>query len=191
MAYVTPIDFLVFAAPNATDNPVDDHTIGQILDAASAYIDRHTRRRFEAVTATRYYDVPRGRELRLDADLLAITTLTNGDGTVIASGDYLLIPQNAEPYYAIRLKAASGLAWMADADGETDGVISVAGSWGYSSEPPEDIQMACLLIARNIYRSRTGETEGAATVTGAGVVITPQSVPALAAEILSKYWSPV
>lgn len=185
--YTTLAIFKGFALPGTGTDATDDGVIEQIIESVSRYIDQATRRRFYATTATRLFDVPDGRDLWLDDDLLAVTTLTNGDGVVLTASDYKLLPYNGAPYYVIRLVQSSGLAWENDADGDSEGVISVAGSWGFSSTTPADIAEACLLISRNIYRGRSGETAGAATVTGAGVVITPRDVPPLAADILKKY----
>lgn len=186
--YATLEDFLLFAAPDAGSDTMDDVLIESLITAASRYIDNVTRRRFYASTETHYFDVPEsGRDLWLNDDLLAVTTLTNGDGTVIPAAEYKLRPYNITPYYMLTLKASSDVYWQGEADGDTEGVISIAGSWGYSATAPEDIKEACLMIARNVYRGRTGETAGSATVTGAGVVITPKDVPQLAAAIIERY----
>jgi hypothetical protein len=186
--YATLEDFLLFVAPDAERDEMDDALIESLITAASRYIDNVTRRRFYASTETHYFDTPEsGRDLWLNDDLLAVTTLTNGDGTVIPAAEYKLHPYNITPYYMLTLKASSDVYWQGEADGDTEGVISIAGSWGYSATAPEDIKEACLMIARNVYRGRTGETAGSATVTGAGVVITPKDVPQLAAAIIERY----
>jgi hypothetical protein len=82
-----------------------DDALGALLvNRVTDAIDRYCRRRFRAVTATRSFDVPEGDTLFLDDDLLSITTLTNGDGNVITSASYVLLPKNKSPKYAIRLK---------------------------------------------------------------------------------------
>jgi len=69
------------------------------------------------------------RKLLLDEDLLAVTTLTNGDDSVVSSDDYVLIGANRYPKFGIRLKVNSGVTWLYDDDPEE--CISVAGTWGY------------------------------------------------------------
>ena len=185
--YATRLDFLNYAAPESGDAALDDALIEQIITATSRYIDAATRRRFYASTETHYFDVPCSRDLWLSDDLLSVTTLTNGDGTVIPANSYRLRPYSLPPYYVLTLKPGASASWESDADGNTEGVIALAGSWGYSATAPEDIALACLMISRNVYRSRFGDTAGSATVTGAGVVITPKDVPGLAADILKTY----
>ena len=73
-----------------------------------------------------------GRILRIDNDdLLAVTTLTNGDGSVVAPANFLLYPSNVWPKSEIRLKQSSGIAWLPDSLGNYEQVISVAGIFGY------------------------------------------------------------
>ncbi len=59
----------------------------------------------------------------MDDDLLTITTLTNGDTTVITSTYYDLLPKNDSPKYAIQLKESSPYYWEVDANGDDDFVI--------------------------------------------------------------------
>ncbi len=75
-------------------------------------------------------DLSLGR-LRLTEDLLAIETLTNGDGTVIADTDYVLEAANAYPQYAVRLNEGNGLAWQKATNGNRWQVITIDGWWGF------------------------------------------------------------
>jgi hypothetical protein len=109
----------------------DDASIESILRGVSRYIDGQTRRQFYPTVETRYYDIPRGRMLELDADLLEVITLTNGDGTTIAGTEYLLESRNSTPYWGIKLKGSSSVVWQADASGNSERVIAVNGIWGY------------------------------------------------------------
>ena len=172
----------------ASTNTDDDKVIEDLVETASRYIDRSTGRTFYARTETRYFDVPEGRELEVDDDLLTITTLTNGDGATIASTEYNFVPKNVTPYYAIKLKQASNYFWTYDSDGNDEDVISVAGTWGYAATRPDDINVACLLIAASYYKRRFGENlSSVTTITGAGVVISPIDVPMDARAIINVY----
>ena len=189
--YTTLAQFKTYL-PIKTPDTVDDALIEQCIEAASRAIDKYTNRTFYARTQTRLYNVPGWqtgfeRVLYLDDDLLTVTTLTNGDGTVIAAADYLLLPYNTSPKYAVRIKPTSGLDWQASADGETLAVISVAGTWGYSASAPDDIEQVCLMVATDLYKKRSGQGEEAAQVTGAGVVIRPAGMPKAAREMLQNY----
>ena len=184
--YATLAEWKSWTVTGST-NADDDSVVEDCIEAASRYIDGESGRTFYARTETRYFDVPGSRSLRLDDDLIAITTLTNGDGTVITSG-YNLIPKNKAPYWEIRLKDSSSTLWMYDGDGNYEMVFSVAGTWGYASTAPHDIRQACLMIADSMYRRRVGEsTSSTVKITAAGVVITPQDVPSIAAGIIQKY----
>lgn len=166
----------------------DDAAIENIIEGSSRLIDNLAGRWFYPKTETRYFDVPAGREIELDEDLLTVTTLTNGDDTVITSTYYSLIPRNSTPKHSLIMKTTSIYNWTGNSSGDTEGVISIAGTWGYAATTPDDIRQACLEIALSAYKRRTGEnTTGVATVTAAGVVITPQDIPGGALSIIRRY----
>ena len=187
-AYASTTEFKNYARIDSTDT-TDDAVIGDILEAASRLIDTETRRTFYARIETRNYDVPDGNTLYIeDDDLLAITTLTNGDDTVLASTEYILMPANSYPKYAIKIKQSSDYTWESESDGDYEQVISILGSWGYSYSAPADIQEACLEIATAFYHRRFGENMAAeSTLTAGGVMITPKDIPASARSILMNY----
>jgi len=174
-----------------TDDLSRDAVIESIIEGASRDFDNETGRTFYARTETHYFDVPDGRELWLDDDLLTVTTLTNGDDSTLADsdGDYSLIPRNHAPYYAVRLGLMSGLIWELDSEGNPEDVIELAGTWGYSTTAPHNVRQAVLQIAELDYDSRFGDggTQGAVSITAAGVVITPQSWPARAMRTAQSY----
>jgi len=176
--YATLAEFKLYVPIDSTDTD-DDKVIEDIIEAASRWVDSHCGgRTFYGRTETRYFDKPPGRELRFDDDLLSITTLTNGDGDTIADTEYNFLPRNKAPYYGLKLKQSSTYAWAFDSDGNDEAVISIEGSWGYASTRPDDINLYCLELSKAAYNRRSGQSaEGVATITGAGVVITPQGVP--------------
>ena len=100
-------------------------SVSRDIDAAAG--GRH----FYPLNETRYYDSPHGRELKFGKDLLAVTTFTNGDASVIAPSDYNLLPYNWTPYNALRLKETSTIVWWADSSNNYERSLSVAGVWGY------------------------------------------------------------
>lgn len=196
-AYATLAEFLAQPDIKSTD-AADDAYITELLERASRDgVDAYTGYHFYAYTQTRTYDVPRGRELPLDFPLLTVTSVTNGDGTALTAADYVLRPNNGPHYTAIRLKASSGLLWLTDDDGEREGVVTVTGTWGYvdrDATDPESLTVisatksACLAIALSAYKKRYGQgMDGVANVTAAGVVITPQGIPADAKQRLDMY----
>jgi hypothetical protein len=185
--YCTLAEYKGFGDVDSTDAD-DDAAIEKIIEGVSRYIDLKTQRRFYALTDTRYYDRPSGRELELDDDLLTITTLSNGDGVEITSSDYNLIPINDPPYRAIRLTETSTIFWTLDSDGNSEFVIDVAGTWGYMTDHTDDIREACLMTTQSFVKRRFGtNVSGQVKITAAGVVITPQDVPSAAADIINIY----
>jgi hypothetical protein len=126
--------YRVARGQTATVDATDDIQIDNILNAASRWIDKFTARYFYPYYKTRYYDIPDSRRLWLDDDLLAITSLTNGDSTVISSSDYLSEDYNATPYFSLKLKSNVDTTWEWDSDNGHEKVIQVAGTWGYHDD---------------------------------------------------------
>lgn len=183
-SYATADEFKAMIDTSVTD-VADDAFIVKLLAAASHYIDIYTGRTFVTRTETRKFDTPTGEKLYLDDDLLTVTSITNGASGALTAGTYVLLPTNLSPKHSIKLKTGS---WDYDASGYEEEAISVAGTWGYSTTCPDDIRQACLSISLNWYRKRYGGgTDGAAVLTAAGVVITPNDIPKDAASILALY----
>lgn len=137
-SYATLADFLNYTISRSTTaghvttiDAVDDVVAEKILEAASRYMEDETARHFYPRVETRYFDTPDGRELPLCADLLEVLSVTNGDGTSLASTEYNLVDKNASPYYGIKIKPSSAYYWTLDAAGSGEYVISVQGIWGY------------------------------------------------------------
>ena len=174
------------------DAAADDALIGDLIDAAQTTIDKYCRRTFEAsADSTRYFDYSEeyvdGAMLWLDHDLCAITTVTNGDSVVVASGERTTTPRNTTPYYGIRLLSDSGVTWTYD--DEWMDAISIIGRWSYSEEAPDDIAQACRRLATFMYRQRDQQMMDV-TAIEAGVVLAPVGIPADVRRILNPYVRP-
>lgn len=186
MAYTTAADLKAYLGVASTS---DDTLLSTLIGAASAIIDAETCRKFSAETTTRYYtrdsiDVDDLNLLHLDSDLLSVTTLKNGAGETITSSYYWLLPRNAgPPYHQIRLKTNSVYAWSFDTDGE----ISVAGTWGYSTTPPDDIVQACKRLAGYLYRLKDSQVFDVTAMPEQGVITLPKGIPQDVKIILAKY----
>ncbi len=89
-------------------------------------------------------------DLMLDDTLVAITTLTNGDGTAIAGTEYFLMPRSYERKSYIRIKEASSVSWEFD----DDGYIAVAGRWAYAASTPDDVKQAVIESVLYTYHRR-------------------------------------
>jgi len=114
----------------------DDDLLRVLLDVASGMVTRHTGRHFVPLRAVRTYDA-RGehvdsRDLDLDADLLQVVSITNGDGSTVPNSNCALKPANTDPKWRIRLTASSNLSWAYQDDWED--AIAIDGIWGYHSD---------------------------------------------------------
>lgn len=134
-AFYADLDTMVDQALNpddATDSAAFDRMMYGFLLAASNLVAQYTGRTFVPVYQTRVFDALgdhiNTRSLTVDADLLSVTTLTNGDGTTITADKFRLFPANAYPKGGIDLLLSGG-TWTYSTDYE--GAISVAGEWGY------------------------------------------------------------
>ncbi len=166
----------------------DDTLLTGLIADAEVYIEDYTNRIFEAETATRKFNAIEdvdGRKLWLDEDLISITTLTNGDSSTISSSQYVLLPTNLSPKYAIKLLGSSGVAWQFTDDPEE--AISVAGSWGYAATVPTNIIKACKLLAAYDYRSRQAGPDAERTIIAGGTVIAPSRIPSMVEELIAPY----
>lgn len=110
----------------------DNATLDSMIARAQAIMEspEGLGRRVEPHAETRYYgeDAVDDNRLTVDADLLEITTLTNGDTTALASATYRLQPRNSWPKFYVDL--LTGYVWLFGTDGE----ISVAGYWGWHKD---------------------------------------------------------
>ena len=171
-------------------SPGDDNLIDSLIDAAQQAIDGYCHRSFEAsADTTRYIDAVgdhvRGRVLHLDdiGELAAVTTITNGDGVEVTSGEYVLVPRNKTPYTAIRLLGSSGKTWTYSTDWED--AISITGRWAYSSSAPAIIQEACASLAAFYYRQKDAPFTDV-TAVEVGVVVRPVGIPTHIKAMLDK-----
>src|SRR3990167_9106030 len=133
--------------------PGDDVFIERLLERCSREFDGDTGNWFYAHQQARNYDMPRGRCLELDAPLLSVTSITNGDDTTIESTEYLLYPLNGPNKAEIRIKQSSAVIWqMSGAD--TEGVITVRGEWGYvdrDSTDPETLDRVIVALRDRLH----------------------------------------
>ena len=181
------------------DEPVDNDLLEEFIAQAEGYIDQETHRHFEAVAKTRRYHVgtPRAwgdrlisaetidnpRELILDDDLLTITTLQDQQGArTFAASDYVLLPTNESPKYAILLIDAVW-EWV---DTPLEAVI-VTGEWGWSTTAPADIAMITRRLAAFLYRQKDSQVFDTTAVFEGGVLTIPQGVPRIVQMVINRY----
>lgn len=181
MAYATVDEIKAYLKIDSAD---DDALLGTLLERATAIIESSLwcDRKFEARTdSTRYFDARAdvdGRTLYLDEDLCQITSITNGDGDVLAAAEYTTIPKNNTPYYAIRLLASSSLSWETNTNGDPENAITIVGRWSYSLTPPAAIKYATLRLATWLYRQKDTAAEfDRPFLAAGGVTIMPSAFP--------------
>lgn len=127
-------DYIRSRGGSVQDDTTDDAVISDFLEAASRYLDSETGRAFYPSIATTYYTTPEDRELYFDFDVLEVLSLTNGDGSNIASSNWNLIPKNYAPKFALRLKETSTIQWLFDTSNNSEFVISLTSINGYGGK---------------------------------------------------------
>jgi len=168
----------------------DDTLIGTFIAQAQQMVETHTGRVFEAIAnTTRYFDAELnidGNLLYFDRDLYSINSITNGDGVVIAAGEYVTEPRNGPPFYAIRLKGSSTVAWTFTNDAEN--AIAISGKWAYSETVPEDVKWATLRLASYLYEQRknAGDLDRPVVISN-NVTMLPARLPKDVADTLIHY----
>jgi hypothetical protein len=167
-AYATLTEYLRWITArggSASVDVVDDYSIEAILKGSSRYIDRQSGRSFMPYVETRYFDTPTSessdtRLLKMDADLLEVFSITNGDGTTVASTEYILLDagqlRNNTPYWYIRLKNTSTILWTLDTAGGYHGSIAVSGLWGYRDRYATNAWTTGSTLAEALDTSETG-----------------------------------
>ena len=114
----------------------DDSVINQMLEDVSQKINDWTGHKFFPRVEIHYFSIPEDDDLSLwlDDDLLEVISVTNGDGVLVAAGDYYLLPRNESPRYAIMLKEMANTYWKCDSSGNSQFVIAVNGIWGFHNQ---------------------------------------------------------
>lgn len=180
-------------------NSDHDDMLERLLNAATATVNRVTRRRFNADTAeTVLIDCTRdnvmGRLLFLPDDFHTITAVVNGDGATIPATDYVTNPRQRVvdgdtvtavdwPFYELQIKPTVRTTWTYR--GDPLEAIAVTGYRGFSAIPPADIVEATYQLAMHVYR--LPDKAERVVVSPDGVWLTPDSVPAYVKQQLVPY----
>ena len=77
----------------------------------------------------------------------------------------------------------SGVSWEWD----TDGWVTVAGTWGYATTTPEDIRQAAVRLASFYYRQKDAMVFDVTAIPEQGVITAPVGVPADVKMIIARY----
>ena len=146
-----------------TFTPADVVNMELAIEAVSRLVDQKSGTTFYARTETRNFTADYHDLLYVD-DLISVTTLKtddNDDGTyevTWTTSDYYLEPKNArmksaegekEPYRQIRVNQNGDYSFPTSYYG-----IEIAGSWGYTTTPPDYVKQVVMLMANRIYRRK-------------------------------------
>lgn len=168
-----------------------DFRISEFVTVCSRWVDEYCHLPANGFTvssdSTRYFghgDLSireQFRTLRLDAPLISVTTLTNGDGAVLAPAAYRLEPRNESHYWSIRL--LSGYSWNFNVDGE----VIVLGKWGYSTVTPPPVKEATALFSAWILKRYQAALQDANANFDLGQITYSESVPKQVKALLTPY----
>jgi len=118
------------AGISLTDTDYDTMLADTLIPGVSRQVDDFCHRHFYELVATRKYDFQDSTRLRLWHDLLAITTLTNGDSSELTEDTHFFgYPFTGPPYRWLDIKTDGGK--MFQWSGTPQRAISIAGKWGY------------------------------------------------------------
>jgi len=162
--YLTPRGL---SSSNITTDTNDDSIMSVMLEGISRWIDDQTHRTFYPRIETRLSDYPDDEILFLDDDLLSLTTLTNGDSTVITSVQYVLYPKNAYPKQWVKILPSTSLTWQPTDDGDAESAISVLGWWGFHN----NYTQRAWSIAGTLGAAMTDTTTTSLTMTAGHTVV--------------------
>ena len=122
----------------------------------------------------------------------AVTLTDDGTGThsiecggsLISGANYWLTPRNeGPPYHGILLKTDIASYWEWDTDGE----VSVSGTWGYSATAPGDVKQATLVLAAYLYRQKDSQVWDTTAIPEAGVITIPAGIPSTVTKVIERY----
>lgn len=185
MAYCTTAQVGTYMKRDLTAD--DSLLTNTLIPAAQKVIDKAVGgRTFEVASATaKTFDAiwdgkcvsEDGLTLFLqEQDLAELTSITNGDGTSIATSSVVTLPRRVTPYFALTIKSSAGVTWTYTDDPED--AISVTGKWGYSVNVPDDIFHATVRLVAVLYKQRdSAEDTGQPYMNEAGAVVMPLGLP--------------
>ena len=133
------------------DVTVSDQLVLDEIRQATKEIEDAAHRKFFPIVVTETYDTPRRGmwDLIFDHDVLAVTSLTNGDGTVIPQTaapltNWMLKPLNDWPKEKLTLLPGEYM-WLPSSQGYYTGAITITGTIGYHNDYPSAWQYATAL----------------------------------------------
>lgn len=150
----------VKAALHITDT-VDDSLITMAATSASALIDGYCGRKFDSVSATRYFIPENSYVLQID-DLVSVSSIqtsSQSDGNydvTWATTDYQLEPLNGLAdgidFPSTRIRAIDRYVWPVSTSlGGFEADVKIIGTWGFSAVPSQ-VQQAAVIQSMRIFK---------------------------------------
>ena len=199
MAYITVSGLKNFM--EITES-ADDVLLGTLITMATDAVNEYTGRTFEPTGTqgghhTHYYTpLPRylggdiddqdHRTLWLHNDLCEIQSVVNRNGVTIPSGEYVTLPYNHTPWFAIQLKRGSSYSWTYTGN-SPEKTIAITGKWCYSLEAPGSVQLAMYKLCSYVYRGRADGQSDRDVLSTDGVVIAAARIPTDVQSLLRPY----
>jgi hypothetical protein len=151
-------------APISATRELENYVIADLIPVASERIDTYCGQNFDERVLTLGFNSNPGATPILSLEgypLLAVTTLTNGNGSVIASSAYTLLPTGIYPKEDIRL--TQGNYWRSPGTGTDDAcapypyndpyydvqAVQVAGLWGFNRKGTNAWKNTGLTVSTN------------------------------------------
>jgi hypothetical protein len=168
----------VFRAAIGDSSSVQQSTIEQAIQTASRQVDAHCGRRFylDANTSVRYFNRDTATVVGVD-DIATTTGLTvygdpGDDGTWeeqwTITTDFIVSPVNgligSLAWPTVELVAVGNSTWPTPG---RRGTVKVTAKWGWSAVP-DAVQMATLLIAKDLFKRPESLTGGYIGIDGWG-----------------------
>lgn len=131
MYYATLDDARAYLTLQPTET-LNDSAVDAFCRRATSLIEKQQGRRYDVRLETQLYDLPTSSDLlRLRDYLASLSSVTNGDGTAIATSDIWTRPSGSTIITDLVLKPSAGVTWEPAASDDEFECISVAGLWGY------------------------------------------------------------
>lgn len=164
----------------------DDTLIGDLITAASRWLDDETHRTLAHDADTTVYIDAYGEHIDGTTlwisdfgDLCAITTITNGDSAEVTSAQYTTYPKTVtsrEPTFKrIKILASSGKYWTFTDDWESS--ITIEGRWSVWATVPDQLNHHAKRLAAYAYRQKDAQVFDTIAIPDAGVITAPAGFP--------------